>query len=379
MKKRLVLLCFLFVLLFSIGTPMGIAAASQPSLAATSAVLMDYTTGKILYQKNAFAHRAPASTTKIITAVVAMEHSELKQSITVGPHASKIGGSSIYLASGERHTLEDLLYGMLLSSGNDASVAVAEALAGSEAKFAEWMTMKAHSIGAKESNFKNSNGLPDQGHYSTAFDLALITRYAMHNPTFADIVKTKKKEIEWPGHDWNRVLINHNKLLWRYEYADGVKTGYTREAGNCLVSSATKDGHRLIAVVLNSKKTYDDSQGLFQYGFNYYDFLKLATPEEQIGAVNVVEGVKEQVPVLPNRSLNIVIPKHQVDQLQMNLELPLTIEAPVERLQQVGELEVKLGQKTIDRVPLVSGVAVPKKTFWWKLWDWVRRFVDFNE
>ena len=346
--------------------------AGQLDLQAAAAILIDYTTGEVLYQKNIHQRQFPASTTKILTALLALERGELKQTITTGPQATKVGGSSIYLANGERHSLEELLYGILLSSGNDASVAVAEGLAGSETKFAEWMNIKARAIGANDSNFKNSNGMPDLKHYTTAYDLALITRYALHNPVFSGIVRTKQKVIPWPGHKTDRVMINHNKMLWRYQFADGVKTGYTRQAGKCLVSSATKDNQRLIAVVLNSKQTYEDSQKLFEYGFNNYQLIKVVSPETEVGKVNVSQGVVPQVPILPNQTINLVIPRKDSAELQVNLDYPKSIAAPVERLQQVGEVEVKLGEELLERVPLVTAAAVPERSFWQKVWVWFK-------
>ena len=342
---------------------------------ASAAVLMDYTTGEILYQKNASERRAPASTTKIMTAIVAIERGNLNQVITASTKASKADGSSIWLTAGECHSLKDLLYGILLSSGNDASIAVAESLAGSESKYAAWMTAKAKELGAKDSNFINSNGLPEKEHYTTAHDLALITRYALHNSFFDEIVKTKKKIIDWPGHKWDRVMYNHNKLLWRYEYADGVKTGYTRQAGHCLVSSATKNNHRLIVVVLNSKDVYMDSQKLFNYGFNHFQLFTLASLDQKFGAVNVSEGVKDQVPVATNQPINLLIPKGTEAKLKINLELPPSVQAPVEKAQPVGELKVQLGGQLLDRFPLVTAAPVPRKGIWQRFWDWVSEWL----
>jgi serine-type D-Ala-D-Ala carboxypeptidase (penicillin-binding protein 5/6) len=355
------------------GHPLCGLAASPPDLSAKSAILIDYDTGKVLYQKDAFERRPPASTTKILTAIVALEKGDLNHQVTASTKASRIGGSSIYLSAGESQKLRDLLYGVLLSSGNDASVAVAENLAGSEAQFARWMTLKARSLGAKDSNFVNCSGLPDDSHYTTARDLAVITRYALHNPVFAEMVKTRKKTIKWPGHKWERVMINHNKLLWNYGFADGVKTGYTRQAGKCLVSSATRDGLRLIAVVLNGRQMYEDSEKLFNYGFNNYRLEKILSPQEILGEVTVIEGVRNRVPVFPNRSLTVVIPKNSQGKLKVNLELQTKIEAPVHRLQKVGELEVKLGGKLIDTVPVVAANSVPKEGFWGKIWKWFNK------
>jgi D-alanyl-D-alanine carboxypeptidase (penicillin-binding protein 5/6) len=363
----------LILSLFLIFTVFNVAKAStDPVVTAQSAVLMDFTTGQVLYQKEANQPCPPASTTKILTALVALERGDLKQKITTSSTASHTEGSSIYLSTGETHTLEELLYGVLLSSGNDAAITVAEGLAGSEAQFAAWMNEKAVAIGAKSSSFQNCNGLPKEGHYTTAYDLALITRYALHNPVFDSIVKTKKRDILWPGRDQNKVLFNHNKLLWRYQYADGVKTGYTREAGKCLVSSATKNGHRLIAVVFNSKLIYDDSEKLFDYGFENYQLINIVSQQEKLGNINVISGIKAQIPVLPNRSLTMLFHKGMEEQIKVALEMRKSIKAPVERMQQVGEIQVKLGDKILETVPVVAAESVARKGLIQKFWDWVK-------
>jgi D-alanyl-D-alanine carboxypeptidase (penicillin-binding protein 5/6) len=358
------------IILFAVSK--GAEASTEPVVTAQSAVLMDFTTGQILYQKEANLLCPPASTTKILTALVALERGDLQQKITTSSTASHTEGSSIYLSTGETHTLEELLYGVLLSSGNDAALTVAEGLAGSETQFTVWMNEKATAIGAKSSSFLNCNGLPKEGHYTTARDLALITRYALHNPVFDSIVKTKKKDILWPGRDQNKVLFNHNKLLWRYQYADGVKTGYTREAGKCLVSSATKNGQRLIAVVFNSKLIYDDSEKLFDYGFANYQLINLVSQRENLGRINVIAGIKPQIAVLPNRSLTMLFHKGMEEQIKVALEMHKSIEAPVERMQQVGEIQVKLGNKILETVPVVAAESVSRKSLIQKLWDWVK-------
>jgi D-alanyl-D-alanine carboxypeptidase (penicillin-binding protein 5/6) len=371
MKKVLFLLCLAFLPCFNAAPALALRSGD---LAASAAVLMDYTTGEILFAKNSDERRPLASTTKIMTAIVALERGDLRQKITVGANAEGTEGSSIWLKAGEVHELNDLLYGVLLSSGNDASVAVAEALAGSEQKFAAWMTAKAHALGAESTRFENCNGLPAPNHYTTARDLALITRYALHNPVFDEIVKTKRKTISWPGHPYDRLMINHNKLLWRYPLADGVKTGYTREAGNCLVSSATKDGHRLISVVLNSRQTYADAEALFQYGFANYQLLTVVNPKEKMGAVRVRDGVRQRVPVLANRPVTLVIPRGAAQQVQVNVALPPAVKAPVEKMQQIGELQVRFGDRLLRKVPLVSAAPVRKEGLFHRLFRWVRLF-----
>ncbi len=372
MKKRLF---YFFLLMIPIIFTTSAFAAKGVGVTASAAVLMDYTTGAILYQKNASVKLAPASTTKILTAIIAIERGKLNQEMVASTKASKTDGSSIWLAPGETHTLEDLLYGILLNSGNDASVTVAENLAGSESNFATWMNEKAKELGARDSNFVNCNGLPEKNHYTTAHDLALITRYALHNSVFDEIVKTKKKIISWPGHKWDRTMYNHNKLLWRYQYADGVKTGYTNQAGNCLVSSATKDNHRLIVVVLHSKNEYADSTALFNYGFNHFQLYTVSSPTKKLGTVNVVKGVQRQVPVSTISTVNLVIPKGAESKLRINLSLPSSVEAPVEKAQHVGELKVQLGEQILEKCPVVAIAPVKRKGLWQRFWEWVIGFV----
>jgi len=369
LKKSKYLIIVNVALLFLIST--GVKAADL-DLTAHSAVLMDFTTGQVLYEKNADQKSPPASTTKILTALVALEQGDLKQQITTSANASRVEGSSIYLSEGETHTLEELLYGMLLSSGNDAALAVAEGLAGSEAKFTEWMNQKAAALGAKSSSFTNCNGLPKADHYTTAYDLALITRYALNNPVFETIVKTKSHNISWPGRDYDKVLYNHNKLLWRYQFVDGVKTGYTREAGGCLVSSATRYGHRLIAVVLNSTTIYEDSEKLFEYGFNNYELINLVSGQENLGLIKVIAGIKETIPVFSKHPLTMLLPKGMARKIKIDLELRKFIPAPVEPLQEVGEVKVKIGGKIMETVPVVTAEYVPKKSLFQKIWDWVK-------
>ncbi len=243
------------------------AAGVQPQIDARAAVLMDTNSGKLLYSKNADAAMAPASTTKIMTAILAIERSNLQKTVSVSKNAVAVDGSSMALAYGERLTMEDLLYGLMLVSGNDAAVAIADAISGSQADFARLMTEKARQIGLTNTNYKNPNGLPALNHYSTARDLARLTAYAMRNSIFARIVRTKVKTVPGNKPGQTLTLYNHNKLLWRYPYTIGVKTGYTLSAGGCLVAAAEKNGTRLIAVVLKSNAIYDDSIKLFDYGF----------------------------------------------------------------------------------------------------------------
>ncbi|HEX3046248.1 MAG TPA: D-alanyl-D-alanine carboxypeptidase family protein [Bacillota bacterium] len=266
MKRRLLIIILLFcVILPQIES--GYAAAT-PGVHANSAILMEAATGKILYSKNAWAIMAPASTTKIMTAILALERVSLDKTVRICPVAAAKEGTSMDLVNREQKTMRELLYGMLLVSGNDAATAIAEAVSGSEANFVQLMNQKAKQLGMKNTRFLNASGLPDIGHYTTAYDMAILTRYALKNEDFAKIVDTKVKEVTGAKPGTNRTLINHNKLLWRYPYTIGVKTGYTRTAGGCLVSAANRNGVKLISVILKSSSIYDDSKELFTYGFN---------------------------------------------------------------------------------------------------------------
>ena len=241
-----------------------------PSVQAESAILMDVNSKRVLYEKNADEPRPIASITKIMTAILAIEHGRLEDTVIVSPKASRMEGSSIYLRPGERVTLETLLYGLMLRSGNDAAIAIAEHLAGSEDNFAQLMNIKAWELGMDRTRFANPHGLHEEGHFSTARDMALLSSYALKNPVFQEIVKTKTKRVSWPGQEWQRSWLNKNKMLHYYPGADGVKTGYTRKSGRTLVSSATRANQQLVVVTLNDPDDWRDHMRLLDYGFSRY-------------------------------------------------------------------------------------------------------------
>ena len=202
-------------------------AAEPPQVTARAAVVLDQATGRILFSKNAYEQLPMASTTKIMTAVLAIESGRLSETVTVSEQAALVEGSSVELEAGEEKTLEELLYGLILRSGNDAAVAIAEFLAGSVEEFAERMTERAHQLGAVHTKFMNPHGLDHEEHYTTAYDLALIAAHAMTLPKFREVAATAEKKISWPGRPYDRILRNQNKLLTMYEGAEGIKTGWT--------------------------------------------------------------------------------------------------------------------------------------------------------
>jgi D-alanyl-D-alanine carboxypeptidase (penicillin-binding protein 5/6) len=236
---------------------------------AKSAILMNANTGEIIYHYNAYQAMNPASTTKIMTTIIALEKESLDRMVTVSRDAASRCGTSLRLKPNEKISMRYLLYGVMLSSGNDAAAATAHAISGSEAAFSRLMNAKAKKIGMRNTQYKNASGLPAAGHYTTAYDMALLTRYALRNGHFAKIVSTKTKTITSyrSGKARSRTIHNHNKMLWKYPATIGVKTGYTIAAGGCLVSAAQKNGVTLIAVVLKTRFIYADSIKLFNYGF----------------------------------------------------------------------------------------------------------------
>lgn len=236
-------------------------------LSARAAVLIDGKSGKVLFEKNKDERLPMASTTKIITGLLACESKKMKKVVTVSPVASGTEGSSLWLEPGEKQTLENLTYGLMLRSGNDAAVAIAEYLGGSTEAFALMMNERAKKIGVQNTGFQNPNGLDAEGHFTTAYDLALISREAMKNKKFRKIVSTKSKTIPWESSEWDRSLTNHNKMLWRYEGCNGIKTGFTKKSGRCLVTSAKRGKTELICVTLNAPDDWNDHTKMLDYGF----------------------------------------------------------------------------------------------------------------
>ncbi len=340
MKRMLSLLCAAaLALAFS-------PAAEAVDTSARAAVLMDGESGRILYAQNAEEPMLIASITKIMTALVAIERCPLDRVYTVTAE-DMAEGSSMYLTAGERITLEELLYGLMLSSGNDAALAVAHCTAGSVETFVRWMNEKAAALGMEQTSFANPNGLDHEEHYSTARDMAVLTRAALQNETFARIVSTRSITMG------TRTLVNHNKLLSTYPDCIGVKTGYTKAAGRTLVSAARRDGQTLIAVTLGDGNDWADHTALLDCGFSAYPRTAVITAGEQIGTVGVKLGMQETVPLLAAET--VVYPIGEADQAAVSWDVPEQIAAPVAAGAIVGEAVVLVNGEEIGRTPLLCG------------------------
>lgn len=325
--------------------------ASAPETSAAAFVLMDADSGRILLSQNAEQERSIASTTKIMTCLVALEHSTLSERVTVRQEDLR-EGSSMYLAEGETLTMEELLYGLMLPSGNDAAECIAAYCGGDggSARFVGWMNEKAASLGMTHTAFANPSGLDEAGHYSCALDMARLAARAMQDPTFARIASTRSAAVG------SRTMANHNKLLASFAGCIGGKTGYTGDAGRTLVTCAERDGLRLVAVTLRDSCDWEDHAALYDYGFSTYRRASGARRGAQYGTVS---AGGTGVPAIAAESF--FYPLAEGESLSVRAELPDTLPAPVRRGQKIGEMAILCGGQEVGRVDLLSGCAVLPK------------------
>ena len=334
------------------------------AISAEKAILLDGVTGRVLYEKNADSQSLIASTTKIMTALVVCEQCNVLDRMRIPKEAVGIEGSSMYLREGEVLTIQELLYGLMLSSGNDAAVALAIYCGGTVEGFAELMNDKARVLGLRNTHFCNPNGLDSPGHYSTARDLATLAAYAMENPIFAKTVSTKTIRVG------ERYLRNHNKLLWQVEGADGVKTGYTKAAGRILVSSASRSDRRLVAVTLNAPSDWLDHSALLNGGFEGYGVKTVIQKGQILGYVQVEGGENARVELLADGDFDFALAEDEKPMVM----IPGTgfVYAPVAEGGSAGFAYVVLEGNAVGKVPVVYGDTVEQspteeKSFWQKL------------
>jgi D-alanyl-D-alanine carboxypeptidase (penicillin-binding protein 5/6) len=326
----------------------------EPDIHASSAILVDAQTGQVLYARNPDAKRPPASTTKIITAILLLEHTKPQDIITASKKASEEEGSSLHLKPGEQISAHDLLYALMMRSANDGCVATAEHVAGTEDKFAQMMTEKAHEIGAVNSEFHNSNGLNQHPNLTTARDLSIMARYALsHFPEFDKVVSTKFHKITRSMDKKDEELRNHARFLWNYPGADGVKTGFTDPAGHCFVGAATRNGWRLISVVMNSPHWMHETISLMDYGFKYFQPTPLGEAGKVIADVPVHGGVDSRVDAVLAEPLHCVVPKGASPSIELKPEWK-PVDAPVQRGADIGKVAVLLDGKPVFSAPLVA-------------------------
>ncbi|WP_411504218.1 D-alanyl-D-alanine carboxypeptidase family protein [Brevibacillus centrosporus] len=371
-----VLVVFLFIQALLPATEVK-AAASPPGLSAESAALIDVASGRILYSKNGSKKMRIASLTKTMTAIVAIESGKLDQVVTVPPEAVGVEGSSIYLKRGEKLTLEELLYGLMLRSGNDAAVTIATAVGGSLPGFVYMMNEKAALIGMEHSNFTNPHGLDDSNmHYSTAEDMVKLSAYALRNPVFRQIVSTKVKDISWEGEQWDRRLLNKNKMLHLYNGADGVKTGYTKLAKRCLATSATREGRQLATITLNASDDWNDSAKLLDWGFANFPVKELVGQKETVKPDTPVT-LEAGTHLVTMNSFHYPLQQTETEAVHKKIVLGESIINGKMNGQLVGFMQIYLKDNMIGQVPLLVNVdtptsALPKakaQSFWQHFWE----------
>ncbi len=337
--------------------------AGAVEVSAKSAALYDPSLNRFLYTKNENEPLPMASTTKIMTALLALETLPLDREITVTPQALRTEGSSMYLTAGERVTVEELLYGLLLLSGNDAAKVLALACSGSEEEFVRQMNQKAQELGLQNTHFENPHGLPAEGHFSTAADMAKLMAACLENEDFCTISGTKL----YAG---RRTMKNHNKLLSLYPEAISGKTGFTKAAGRCLVSAAEQEGGALIAVTLSAPDDWNDHISLYDYGFSAYPMRRVLTAAERRMTLPVQSGASALCTLRAERDLRFRLTEREVASVTETVLAPSFLYAPVEKYAPLGELVLTLEGKELARVPLRSESAVPvfqrEKTFWEK-------------
>ncbi len=343
-----------------------------PDLAAKGYLLMDYESGQILVEKKARERLEPASITKLMTAYVVFQalregSIQLQEKVLVSEKAWRMPGSRMFIEVGKRISVDDLLHGMIIQSGNDASVALAEHVAGDEGAFADLMNRYAKKLGMNATHFMNATGLPHKDHYTSAYDISLLTRaliteYPEHYRLYS------QKKFTFNG----ITQYNRNKLLWRDDSVDGVKTGHTESAGYCLVTSAEREGMRLISVVLGTKSEKaraSESQTLINYGFRFFESHRLYAAGKPLTEARVWMGAQEKLPLGLAQDLHVVIPRGQYKKLKASMEVQAAITAPITKGGEYGQVKVSLDGKPVAGVPLVAYQEIPEGSLWQRMMD----------
>ncbi|MGB9779419.1 D-alanyl-D-alanine carboxypeptidase family protein [Caldanaerobacter sp.] len=340
------------------------AYADGLNLKAKSAILMEAETGEILYEKDIHKPLPPASVTKVMTLLLAIEAIDsgkikVTDKVVTSKHAFDMGGTQIYLEVGEEMTVDDLMKAIAMNSANDASVALAEYIAGTEENFVEMMNKRAKELGAKNTTFKNATGLPEEGHLTTVYDIAMISRELVKHPSIFNYLTNKIDSLR--GGKFS--LINTNKLLWRYKGADGIKTGSTSEALYCMAATAKRGDTRLIAVVFgapDSETRFNETAKLLDYGFANFESIKVASKGEVLGKIKVLKGKKDMVEAISPKDEYVVVKKGEGKNIKKELELKDYVKAPVNKSSSIGIVKILLEGKVIKKFDIYPAEEVKK-------------------
>lgn len=364
-------------------TPPGLAkpAPKRKAVAAKAVVLMDARTGEVLFAQSPDARRPIASTTKILTAILVVEKAKLTKRVRITRGAAIVGESSMELATGERRTVRELLYAMMLQSANDAAAALAISIARSVPRFAKMMNAKAKAIGALHSRFANPHGLTAPRSYSTARDLALMASYGLKNPVFAQVVKTKVVKMPWPKHPYPRIFRNHNKLLWDLPGSIGVKTGYTDPAGHCLVGAARRGSATVVAVVLGAPTSADAlhmTAGLLRRGLAEYRPAHLIRRGQAYGQLSVPDALGRTVSLTASRDVTARLYRGDTG-VEYDCVVSRDASLPIDRGEVLGQVEARRNGATLGTAPVVSDRDLDAPNLWDRFgFAWTQRLRELG-
>lgn len=369
MKKKKIIATILCILML-IGIATNTSFANTPDISAASAIVMDVKTGRILYSKNMNAKKPMASTTKIMTALLALENSKPNDLVKIHKKAVGVEGSSIYLQPNEELKMQDLVYGLMLRSGNDSAVAIACQISGSTEDFVYLMNKRAQEIGALNTNFMNPHGLHHENHYTTAYDLGLISREALLNEAFNKVVQTKVWVADREGFKY---FHNKNRTLSEFIGGDGVKTGFTKAAGRCLVTSATRNGMQLVCVVLNAPNWFQDSYQLLNHAFDQYQPWKVIGKDTPLKTITVSNGKKESTKVICPEDIVIPVTEEEKDKILTVLEVEEKVNAPIFRGTKLGRAKIYVNNKLLYTTVLNSREDIEQKNILDRISNFIRK------
>ncbi|SHJ82551.1 D-alanyl-D-alanine carboxypeptidase family protein [Paramaledivibacter caminithermalis] len=393
MRRLFVIIFIATILITSTFNSFAMILPAQIDISSESGVLIDFETGEVLFEKNAHKQMYPASTTKIMTAILTLENANLNDKVIIDKEAPFTEGSRMYVKEGEEFTVDQLLHALLIESANDSAVALAKHISGSTEEFAKLMNKRAKELGALNTHFTNPHGLPDENHVTTAYDLAMIAKYGMTIPKFREIVKTIRYQI--PATEKTpeiRYFRNRNRLLhgvgpgnkikyngeWidiKYDIVDGIKTGYTSKAGQCLVSTAFKDNRRVISVVLKAIRTnvYLDSRTLIDYGFNNFKKINVVNSGTKLKTIEIENGIEKNLDLITQDSISKIVPKdYNESNIKMAIELNPEIKAPISKGEALGKVIYSINNEIIGKTNLIAKNSIDEK----QIYKIVKRIKD---
>lgn len=364
LKKRLVSIILIIVLSFT-----SIGVYGDIDISAKASLLMDFSSGDIIYAMNEHEKLAPASITKIMTLLLCMEALEtekikLDDKVFISDHASKMVGTKVYLDAGETQTVENLIKAISVRSANDGAVALAEHIAGSEEAFVKLMNKRSKELGMKNTNFSNASGLPAENHYTTAYDIAIMSRELLKHEKIKGYLSVYMEDLT-VGKSKKSVqtMVNTNRLIKEYDGANGIKTGFTNEAKHCISASAKRGSLQLIAVVMgveNSKLRFTEAKRLLDYGFANYESITLGKKGDIVGSIPIEKGKKENLEIILDRDSCILLPKGKKSEIDKKLNYPEFLIAPIVQGSIVGELIIRVDGKEVDKIDLIAKTTIEK-------------------